>query len=246
MTSRPRTKHCDPPDGVGEIVIAIGMALSAERRLDRAEHSTISVWIFQKVDCAGLHRTHRRLNISLARHNNNRKVASDLVQLRLDWCAEPVQRQNGRRSVDRRRFWKELSSSTQASGRMRRIQMRRCFLRALWRHFYRRWLARNAPRPKQLLLDVIFGFAREAIIELARLTEYQHFMLLANQVQCQAHFSASGQGKAKDCSASGIRLVLELAAVGFGGRLSNRETEPYECYADAEQQWKRDDVCEIE
>jgi hypothetical protein len=105
--------------------------------------------------------------------------------------------------------------------------MRRCFLRALWRHFYRRWLARNAPRSKQLLLDVIFGFAREAIIELARLTEYQHFMLLANQVQCQAHFSASGQGKAKDCSASGIRLVLELAAVGFGGRLSNREAEPY-------------------
>jgi hypothetical protein len=78
MTSRPRTKHCDPPDGVGDIVIAIGMALFAERRLDRAEQSMFSVWLFQKVDCAGLHRTHRRLNISLARHNNNRKVASDL------------------------------------------------------------------------------------------------------------------------------------------------------------------------
>lgn len=59
-------------------------------------------------------------------------------------------------------------------GRVRWIQICRRLLRALRRHFCRRWLAGNTTRSKQLLLDVILGFAWQSIIKLARFTEYQH------------------------------------------------------------------------
>jgi hypothetical protein len=60
-------------------------------------------------------------------------------------------------------------------GGVGRIQMLWRFLFALWRHLRRRRYAGNASRSEQLPLDVILGFAREAVIELARLSEYQHF-----------------------------------------------------------------------
>jgi hypothetical protein len=59
-------------------------------------------------------------------------------------------------------------------GRVRWIQICRRLLRALRRHFCRRWLAGNTTRSKQLLLDVILGLAWQSIIKLARFTEYQH------------------------------------------------------------------------
>ncbi|KRR07297.1 hypothetical protein CQ12_00425 [Bradyrhizobium jicamae] len=61
-------------------------------------------------------------------------------------------------------------------GRVRRIQICRRLLRALRRHLCRRWLAGNTTRSKQLLLDVILGFARQSIIKLTRFTEYQHLL----------------------------------------------------------------------
>jgi hypothetical protein len=60
---------------------------------------------------------------------------------------------------------------------MGRIQVRRGFLCALGCHLRRRWPAGNTSRSEQLLLDVILGFPRKAIIELARWTEYQHCQL---------------------------------------------------------------------
>jgi hypothetical protein len=65
-------------------------------------------------------------------------------------------------------------SATYRLGSMGRIQVRRRFLCALGCHLRRRWNARNTSRPEQLLLNVILGFTRKAIIELARWTEYQH------------------------------------------------------------------------
>ena len=61
-------------------------------------------------------------------------------------------------------------------GRVRRIRICRRLLRALRRHFCRRWLAGNTTRSKQLLLDVILGLAWQSIIKLARFTEYQHLL----------------------------------------------------------------------
>src|SRR5258708_25968618 len=88
---------------------------------------------------------------------------------------------------------------------MRRIQMRRCFLGALWRHFCRRWLARNAPWSKPLLLDIILGFAREAIIELARLAEYQHFHApCESNTTSGSFFGIAGRVKRKTVPPSGF------------------------------------------
>jgi hypothetical protein len=61
---------------------------------------------------------------------------------------------------------------------MGRIQVRRRFLCTLGRHLCWRRNAGNTSGPKQLLLDVILGFPREAIIELARWTKYQHLSAL--------------------------------------------------------------------
>ena len=59
-------------------------------------------------------------------------------------------------------------------GCMRRVQVPRGFLRTLRRHLHRERLSWHAPRSEQRLLDVVLGQAREAVIELARLSEYQH------------------------------------------------------------------------
>jgi hypothetical protein len=78
------------------------------------------------------------------------------------------------------REWPTLASVIERSGillgRVRRIRICRRLLRALRRHFCRRWLAGNTTRSKQLLLDVILGLAWQSIIKLARFTEYQHLL----------------------------------------------------------------------
>src|SRR5260370_17215238 len=79
-----RTEGCDPPDGVGDIAVAIGVDFVPERRLERPEQSMIAVWLLQEIACARLHRANSRLNISLGGHDNDRQVVSHLAKLRLD------------------------------------------------------------------------------------------------------------------------------------------------------------------
>src|SRR5258705_1944112 len=79
-----RTEGCDPPDGVGDIAVAIGADFVPERRLDRPEQSMIAVWLLQEICCARLHRANSRLNISLGGHDNDRQVVSHLAKFRLD------------------------------------------------------------------------------------------------------------------------------------------------------------------
>lgn len=70
-----------------------------------------------------------------------------------------------RRSSDSRQGWKELNPSTQALGRMRRIQMRRCFLCALWRQFFTGDGLPATPLGPSRSCWISFSvFAREAII----------------------------------------------------------------------------------
>jgi hypothetical protein len=44
-------------------MIAIGKNCFAEHRLDRPKQGMFAVWLFQEIDCAGLHRANSRLNI---------------------------------------------------------------------------------------------------------------------------------------------------------------------------------------
>jgi hypothetical protein len=46
----------DPPDGVGDIVVAIVLVLSRKRNLDRPEQGMIAVGLLKEVGCTGLHR----------------------------------------------------------------------------------------------------------------------------------------------------------------------------------------------
>jgi hypothetical protein len=61
---------------------------------------------------------------------------------------------------------------------MWRISVRWRFLCTLRRHLGREWPAGNTAGAQQLLLDVVLGLARLAIIELARRTKYKHTALL--------------------------------------------------------------------
>jgi hypothetical protein len=138
-------------------------------------------------------------------------AARGLARRASRWYSEPTQRQNSRRSSDGRQGWKELNPSTQALGRMRRIQMRRCFLCALWRHVFTGDGLPGTPLGPSHSCWISFSVLRGRP---------------SSQIRPRAHFRDSGQRKAKDCSTSGIRTVLELAAVDFGDRWANRETEP--------------------
>ena len=65
------------------------------------------------------------------------------------------------------RFASTLKTSASRLGRMRWIRVRWRLLCTLRRHLGRGWLARNAARSQQLLLDLVLCLARFAIIELA-------------------------------------------------------------------------------